>query len=309
MNRSALRQVIDATVLIMSVALPVAAPCAEPARPAAPTGSAPPTVGERPVAPTAEEIALRDHAVLLKRGVATIDFTLAYAYSEQALFPVIRQEQRTVGANAALRYGVFDDVQVTVRVPRIWRRTSTFTDATLSGTNPNSPAVKSESFTSDAAVSLLGVALREAAGRPNVILSLDGVVSSGPGDQGIGGGVVLSKSYDPAVIFAGFSYLYGLDVDAADSQRALAQRNFGMNLGYTYALNDSLALSALFLGTYRNLYSTDNVSIPPPRERYQLQLGMTWLLARGLFVEPSVAMRLGSVGSDLTFAVNFAYSF
>jgi hypothetical protein len=298
----------------MSVALPVAALCAEPAHlaqatPAAKAGTPPPTVGERPVTPTAEEIALRDHAVLLKRGAGTIDLTLAYAYSEQALFPVVRAEQRTVGANAALRYGVYDDVQVTVRVPRIWRRTSTFTDAAISGTNSNSPTVTSESFTSDAAVSLLGVALREAAGRPNVILSLDGVVSTGPGDQGIGGGVVISKSYDPAVIFAGFSYLYGLNVDSADSQRALAQRNFGLNLGYTYALNDSLALSTLFFGTYRNTQSPDGVSIPPPRERYLLQLGMTWLLARGLFVEPSVAMRLGSVGSDLTFAVNFAYSF
>jgi hypothetical protein len=314
LNRYALRQLIDATVLIMSVALPVAAPCEEPTRlaqaaPAAKAGSPPPTVGERPVAPTAEEIALRDHAVLLKRGAATVDLTLAYAYSEQTLFPVVRTEQRTTGASAALRYGVFNDVQVTVRVPRVWRRTSTFTDATISGANPNSPTVTHESFTSDATVSLLGVALREAAGRPNVILSLDGVVSTGPGDQGIGGGVVVSKSYDPAVIFAGFSYLYGLDVDSADSKRALAQRNFGLNLGYTYALNDSLALSTLFFGTYRNTQSPDGVSIPAPRERYQLQLGMTWLLARGLFVEPSVAMRLGSVGSDLAFAVNFAYSF
>jgi hypothetical protein len=300
LNRSALRRLLAATALGTSIALACAAPPAS-------AGSAPPTVGERPDTPTAEEIALRDQRVLLKRGAATIDFGLAYAHSEQTLFPVIRVEQRSVGANAALRYGLLDDFQVTVRVPRVWRRTSTYTDASVSGTTE--PSVKRESFTADASISFLGVALHEAAGRPNVIWSIDYVGPTAQGDKGVGGGLVVSKSYDPAVIFAGVSYLNGLDIDPADSQRSLAKRNVGLNLGYTYALNDSLALSTLFIGTYRNASSPDGVSIPPPRERYLLQLGMTWMLARGLFVEPSVAMRLGGATSDLTFLLNFAYSF
>jgi hypothetical protein len=36
---------------------------------------------------------------------------------------------------------------------------------------------------------------------------------------------------------------------------------------------------------------------------------MTWLLARGFFVEPGVAMRLGGASADLAFSLNFAYSF
>jgi hypothetical protein len=299
----ALRRLLATGVLVAAGALQAAAPVS-----AAETGG-PPTVGERPATPTAEEIALRDQRVLLKRGAATIDFGMAYGYSEQTLFPAVRVEQRAVVATAALRYGLLNDVQLTVRVPRVSRRTSTFTDSSISGTNSNSPTVTHESFASDTSVSLLGVALHEAAGRPNVILSLDGVVSTGPGDRGVGGGVVLSKSYDPAVIFAGFSYLYGLDIDSADSQRVLAQHNFGLNLGYTYALNDSLALSTLFVGTYRNVHSPDGVSIPPPSERYQLQVGMTWMVARSLFAEPSVAMRLGGATPDLAFSLNLAYSF
>jgi len=39
----------------------------------------------------------------------------------------------------------------------------------------------------------------------------------------------------------------------------------------------------LFVGTYRNASSPDGISIPPPRERYQLQFGMTWLLARPFY--------------------------
>jgi len=297
LNRSAIRRLPAATALVMSIALASAAQA----------GSPPPTVGERPDTPTAEEIALRDQRVLLKRGAATIDFGLAYAHSEQTLFPVARVEQRSVGANAALRYGMLDDFQFTVRAPRVWRRTSTFTDATIAGTN--SPSITHESFTSDASISFLGVALHEAAGRPNVIWSIDYVGPTGQGDKGLGGGLVLSKSYDPAVIFAGISYLNGTDIDPADSKRSLAKRNVGLSMGYTYALNDSLALSTLFIGTYRNASSPNGVSIPPPRERYQLQLGMTWMLARGLFVEPAVAMRLGGATPDLTFSLNFAYSF
>jgi long-subunit fatty acid transport protein len=82
-----------------------------------------------------------------------------------------------------------------------------------------------------------------------------------------------------------------------------------MNLGYTYALNDSLALSTLFSGIYRNALSPNGVSIPPPHERYQLQLGMTWMIARGFFAEPAVAMRLGGATPDLTLSLNVAYSF
>jgi len=151
--------------------------------------------------------------------------------------------------------------------------------------------------------------MREAVGAPNILWSIDSVVPNGPGDRGLGSGLVMSKSYDPAVIFAGLSYLHGFSVDPADSRRSLAQHNVGLSLGYTYALNDSLALNTMFTGIYRNTSSPDGVSIPPSRERYQVQLGMTWLLARGLFMEPAVAMRLGGESPDLTVSLNIPYSF
>ena len=273
----------------------------------APTPGSPPTVGEPRSAPTAEEIALRDQGVLLKRGSTTLDFGLSYARSEQAPLPGVRTEQRTLGATAALRYGVRDDMQVTLRQPYVWRRNSLFADASLAGTTAS--RVTSEDFSGDASASLLAVVARERAGRPNVIVSADAVLPTGPGDQGLGAGIVLSKSYDPAVLFAGLSYLHGMDVEPANARRSLARNNFGLTLGYTYALNDALALNTVFSGTYRNTRSADGVAIPAPRERYQLQLGTTWLLARGLFLEPSVGMRLGGEGPDLSFSLNLPYSF
>jgi excisionase family DNA binding protein len=260
------------------------------------------TVGERPSVPSAAEVALRDQRVLLKRNEAILDLGMSYSRSEQSLFPVLRTEQRTVGASAALRYGVLDDLQATVRVPAVWRRTETFSDASLSATTASS--VTKDNYVGDPSVSLLGVAWREAMGRPNVVWSLDAVVPAGPGDRALGGGLVLSKSYDPAVIFAGLNYLYGFSTDPASARRSLAKHNLGASFGYIYALNDALALSTLFTGTYRNAQSPDGLSIAPSRERYQLQLGMTWLVARGIFMEPAVAMRLGGASPDLTLSLN-----
>lgn len=271
------------------------------------TSSPLPTVGERPATPTAEEIALRDQRVLLKRGATTVDFGISYSRSEQVLFPVIRQESSAISASAAIRYGLFNDLQVTARLPGIWRRDTAYTDATITGTTAQ--RVTRDDYVGDASVSLLGVAVREAVGRPNIIWSIDSVVPTGPGDRGLGGGLVLSKSYDPAVIFAGLSYLHGFSVEPTDARRSLAKHNFGLSMGYTYALNDALALNTVFVGTYRNTQSPDGVTIPPPRERHQLQFGMTWMLARGLFIEPAVAMRLGGASPDLTLSLNVPYSF
>ncbi len=271
-------------------------------------GAAPlPTIGERPTAPTAEEIALRDQRELLKRGALTVDLGVSYSTSEQTFFPFIRQERRTAGVNAAIRYGLRNELQATLRLPALSSRSKTFALSTSGGTT--SQSVASDETIGDASVSLRGVALREAVGRPNIIWNVDAVLPSGPGDRGVGGGLVLSKSYDPAVIFAGFSVLRGLALDGSDARRSLPRHTFGLSMGYTYAVNDALALSSVFAGNYRNTPSPVDGSLGQPRERYQLQFGLTWLLARGLFMEPAVAMRLGGESPDLTLSLNVAYTF
>jgi hypothetical protein len=245
--------------------------------------------------------------VLLKRGAVTLDFGVAYVHSEQAPLPGTRVEDRTAAATVALRYGLLNDLQLTLRLPYVWRQTTTFTGAPFAAAS--SETKSSDDYTGDASASLLFVALRERTGRPNIIVSLDGVLGNGPGDKGIGGGLVLSKSYDPAVLFAGVNYLHGNDIDPADPRRSLAKHNWGLSLGYTYALNDSLALNSVVLASYRNTESADGLVIPAPRERYALQLGTTWMVGRRLFVEPAVSVRLGGEGPDFGFSLNVPYSF
>jgi hypothetical protein len=267
------------------------------------------SIGERPTAPTTEDIALRDQRVLLPRGAGTIEFGMAYGRTEQTLLPVIRVEQSAFDVSGTVRYGLMNNLQLTMREPAAWRRTKTFVDASVTGTNLPTTLTMPDSVAEDASVSVLGVGWRESVRRPTLIWSLDSTLPFGPGDRGMGGGLVVSKSYDPSVLFAGFTYLYGLRINPSDPNSSLAKHNYGFQTGYTYAINDTLALSTAFFGTYRDTRSPDGIAIPPPRQNFILQLGTTWLLAPGLFVEPAVAMRVGGDTPGLTLLLNLSHSF
>ena len=250
---------------------------------------------------------MRDQRVVLKRGAVTLDLGASYSYSEQSFYPFGREERRAVVITTAIRVGLLNDLQATLRLPVSVSRSKSFAVGT--GGGASTQTVSSDSSASDATLSLRGVALHEAVGRPNLIWSLDTVLPSGPGDRGLGVGLVLSKSYDPAVIFAGLSYLRGLALDPTDRQRSLPRHNIGLSMGYTYAVNDALALSTIFAGSLRSTVLPADGSLPPLRERYLLQFGLTWSLARGLFLEPGLSMRLGGENPDLSVSLNVAYTF
>jgi len=266
--------------------------------------SAPSAVGEAPKARSAEEVARRDQSLLARRGGGSAELGLSYARGEQSLYPVLRLERNVLTTTGTLRYGLRDDLQVTLRAPAVWQRTASYSDASIAAERVRTAH---DAYGGDLSLSLLGVALREDSGRPNVIVSIDGIAPTGPGERALGAGVVLAKSFDPAVLFASVSYLRAFDLASGDARRSLAKHNVGFNFGYTYALNDMLALNSVLSGSYRTTRSVGG--IPPPREGYALQLGMTWMLARSLFVEPAIALRIGGDRPDMTFSLNVPYSF
>ena len=146
--------------------------------------------------------------------------------------------------------------------------------------------------------------------RPNVIWTVDAMVPTGPGDSGLGTGITLSKSYDPLVLFGGVSYMRGMSVDLGDARRVLAQNNWRTTLGYAYAVNESLALNSSFASSYRSPTSaTSPGTTQAARERHQLQFGMTWLVERGLFIEPSVAFAVGTSSPDVAVSLHVPYTF
>lgn len=263
-------------------------------------------VGERPTAKTAEELALRDQGALLKKGATTLELGLAYSRSERQNFPILRTEDTALAANLTARQGIRDDLQVTARLPGVYRRSAI---QIATGPSTVQEDKTTDQFAGDLSASLLGVAMREGVGRPTIVWSLDTVLPTGPGDKGLGAGVILAKSYDPLVLFAGLSYLHGYAIEPSDSRRQIASHNWRLTLGYTYALNDTIALNSLFVGNYRSDETPSGGQLRPSHERYLLQFGMTWMLGRGLFVEPAVAIGLGGAAPDFTFSMNFPYTF
>lgn len=110
--------------------------------------------------------------------------------------------------------------------------------------------------------------LAEGVGYPNVILSLEG---QAPTNQhrayGAGGGIALTKSIDPAVLFGNFNYLYAFSGESENLNELQAKHTFSGSLGIAYALNDTLMLSTAVSG-------------------------LTSLLTERLYIEPTISFGL-----------------
>lgn len=277
-----------------------------------PAGARAGTVGEQPAAPSAEAIALRDQGGVLRRGSGSVELGLSHSRNEDSLAGVVRIESSATTASGVLRFVPIDGLQVSARLPYTWQTTTRFAD-TNAVAGPAEATTRADGR-GDATLSLLGQLVRERSGLPNVLVGLDGVLSSSKErSDGAGATMLLTKSADPAVLFASLSYVRALDKDKVNERTGLARNNVGVNLGYTYALNDLLALNGLFSAVYRS-YRTEAPgalagSLPPSRESYALQFGATWLLARGLFVEPAIAVRIGGERPDMTFSLNLPWTF
>jgi hypothetical protein len=275
------------------------------AQPSRAGASAPQPVGEKPTTRTAEETALRDQGVLMPKGRTSLEAALSYARSERQNFGLLRLVQNTASASFTARYGLRDDLQVTARLPAIYRRISTNVVPAFGNSTSTS-----DTYAGDLSASVLTVLAHEGVGRPNVVVSGDVVLPTGPGDRGAGAGIVLSKSFDPVVLFGGANYLHGFQTNGVDPRRTLGDHNVGFNFGYVYALNDSVALSGTFIGSYKKYPRGVGTSgLAPSRETYQLQLGATMQIARGLFVEPAIGIGIGGASPDVTLSVSVPYAF
>lgn len=285
-------------LLLSLVAIARGAPAAaqEPAAaPVAPAAAEP--VGEKPAGPSAEEVFLRDTAILQGRGAQSLELGLSYGRAERD-FGVARLEQVTASADVAYRVGIGAGLQVSARVPVRHVRAS----AVGQGLHETRNGV------GDVGLGLFGVALHERARRPNVVWSVDALVPAGAGDAGVGAGIAVTKSHDPVILFAGLSYLYGLRVDGGDPDRSLARNNLGFNLGYAFAVNESVALTGQVVGAVRS-HRTPVSAARQPREQYRLELGLTYLLAPRLFAEPTVTFAIGGSAPDVAFGIAFPWSF
>ena len=284
------RLALAALALALATSLAPAARAAdEGAKPAQP-------VGERPTAKTADQAFLRDQALLVSRGGMTLELGLAYGRGEREQLGV-RFDQTAASAELALRYGLLDDVQLSVRAPWRYNRVGTF--------DSSGALARTQAGFGDGTVSLLAAVLREGAHHPNLVLTLDGVVPSGPGESAAGAGLAVTRSYDPVILFCAASYLYGFRARPGD---LLARHNVGFTAGVAFAMNESVAVTGQVVGAVRNLAAVPGAP-RPLREQYRIQVGTTLLVTPRLFVEPTVAVGVGTNSPDAVFGLNVPWSF
>lgn len=301
--------------------------------PAPATGATPQQIGEKPDSPTAQEVFLRDQQVLLKRGQLTAELGAFYSKNEQdelTLLPTVplgtptvpalaRVEQDTFLSIYTLRYGLLNDLQIFGSAP-LFNQTDTLTIGSTAGVGGPRRS-RTATRWGNVSVGLRYGLLAQGPGYPEVIPSVVGQVPTGRNSASVGGGVALVKSLDPAALFASFNYRRVLrDGRFVNLTRRLpeAENNVDVTIGYAFALNDTLTLNASVNGFFSDRTEFETI-IPPStarvagllasQEQISLQLGFTSLLAKNLYVEPSVSFGVTGRGSSAVVGLSIPYTF
>lgn len=278
------------------------------------TSNTPETIGEKPQTKTAEEVFLRDQAVLLKPRQLTLELGLLYARNDSRqlvsqIDPFFGSIERDATAKSdaytgsfSLRYGLMDNLQIFSSVPVSHQSQSlSFGSQELS----QQSSTRWGSITSG----LRYAALAEGSGYPGVIFSLDGTFPTDNRAYGLGGSMALTKSYDPAVLFFNVGYRHFFNGASYDVSRLSSANQFNATAGIAYALNDTLTLSTSLSGVFHAKTNLQDNLILPSREQYSLQFGLTSYLAKGLFIEPFVNFGLNGNSSDVMIGTNLPYTF
>ena len=280
------------------------APGAAAAADAAPDGQD--GIGERPSTPTAEDIALRGERVILRQGEATLELGLFYSDAASAIGNALGNTAVGVPHDADAftiayggRYGIRDDLQLVLANAYTWARA----DVALSSTEFTRTRTNRWN---DVRVAMRYAALKQDDWQPDVILSLESRIPGEDSAWGLGGRMTLSKSIDPVVLFTDFGYLHRFDSGSVN--RPFARDIIDFSVGYAFAINDRLSTKAQASGVFL-LGTRDSQRFPTlESELFTLQLGVTTLLTRDLFIEPTVTFAL-SGPPTVTFGISLPYTF
>ena len=273
------------------------------------------TMGEKPDLKTADEVFLRDQAILLKPGQITLELGLAYSKSDQqavvtaladpdigSVEALTDSEQSFFTTSVNARYGLFNNFQLFSNIALINRSSRQLFGGQEISRN-------SDTEFSNVTAGFRYAALQEGDGYPSVILSLDGGFPVNDSPYSIGGSMALTKSIDPAVLFANVGYRHHLNGSVNDLSRIQTDNQFDWSFGFAYALNDTLTLSTSFSGIFTSEKKLNDIITLPSRERYRLRFGLTSYLAKGLYVEPFVSFAVNGSATNALFGLSLPYTF
>jgi hypothetical protein len=266
-------------------------------------------IGEAPEERDADDIFLRGQRVLLAPGDVVLDVGQFYTRTDTLQLAVIgntlqlaTQELAVLTSTLFVRVGVLNETEVYVGASfhRIENRlVAGASDLASSG----------RSLFGDINLGVRRTLLREGVGRPDIIASFDAqIATDDESPYVVGGGLVLVKSIDPVVLFAGSTYRYGLRRDLPGGARLAPGDAFAVSLGYGLALNDAIAISTAASGVFTKASFTEDVNTGRA-ETFTLRFALTSALARGLYIEPSVSIGLSGPGQSFTMGVTLPLAF
>ena len=266
-------------------------------------------IGEAPQERDAEDVFLRGQRVLLAPGQVVLDFGQFYSRSDTLQLAI---------ADNAIQLGTQErSVFTTTMIGRvgIFNETEAYAGAAFHHLEDRlvvgavEVASTGRSLVGDVNVGLRRTLLREGAGRPDIIVSIDATIPTRDDSVNVlGGSLVFVKSIDPVVLFAGSNYSHGFPRDLPDGTRLAPGNAVSVSLGYGLALNDSVAISTAASGAFTRAAFKEDVNTGRA-ETFSLRFALTSALARGLYIEPSVTIGLSGPGQSFTFGVTLPYSF
>lgn len=265
-------------------------------------------IGTAPQGRTASEVFLRDQRVLLNRNELTVDFGLVYARTDNLVLvdtgsgPTLGLvESDTFGGVMVGRYSPGGNTELFA--------SSSYRDQNVSIiANGQSISRASRNELGEIGLGVRHTVLNERSGRPDVIVSLEGGVPTGSGSFSLAGGVTMVKSFDPSVLFGSVDYRYTFNPDFTDLSRLQPRDRIDAQVGYAFALNDSIILTTALAGTFSRATSFAEAELRE-NETYNLLLGLTARISQRLFVQPSVSFRLNGPGNGVIFGLNFPLTF
>ena len=265
-------------------------------------------IGTGPKGRTASEVFLRDQRVLLAPNELTLDFGLLYIRNDDLVLgntangPTLGLvETDSFGGVVAGRYSIGRDTELFAITSYQKRRLAIIA-------NGQSVSNSSRGDFGDIGLGIRRTVINEGPGRPDVILTVEGTIPTGPSSYGLGGGVTLVKSFDPAVLFGSLKYHHTFSRNFDDITRLQPRDRIEADIGYAFALNDTLILNTSLSGTF-NLESSFANAFFRQNEIFNLRMGFTAVISRNLFVQPSISYRLNGPGSGVVFGLNFPFTF
>jgi hypothetical protein len=281
-----------------------------------------PVVGETMREEDIRQVFLRDSTILLGPGKFEVEANLSYWRQDTANLDTLlgnnlrRLHRRLAQMQLSLRYSPATRWEVFAAIPYIYG------EQELVQLDGRSFSRQRAGF-GDLSFGVKWQAVRESAQWPDVVLSLTATAPTGRnpyradvadfgwgnGHWGLGLGVQLVRTYDPVVVFGGVEYTYYFPTDALGGNIEPGGR-IAYNLGFGFALNDSLSLSTQFAGAVQTGGDSEVSGLRmESSESLVLRMAMTARLSPESYLEPAISWGLSEESPDYQLSLSYAQRF